>query len=118
MPFPCQLSRFTKPQATVKFTDIFTPQTERSAARTPKLPPTQPRSHREEGARSPECIRVASVLRHTLRRRVHVEPRKVHVHDLKSYCRGWGESKAEVKRLETHSSPARRGRRMLHALAG
>ena len=38
---------------------------------------------------SPECIRVASVLRHTLGRSVRVEPRKVHVHGLNAYCREW-----------------------------
>ena len=58
-------------------------------------------------ARSPECIRVASVLRHALRRSVHVKPRKVHGHGLKSYCRRREKAMQGVNRLETQTGPVK-----------
>lgn len=53
-------------------------------------------------ARSPECIGVASVLGHALRRGVHVKPRKIHGHGLKSYCRSGEKAMQAVNRVETH----------------
>lgn len=53
-------------------------------------------------ARSPECIGVASVLGHALRRGVHVKPRKIHGHSLKSYCRSGEKAMQAVNRVETH----------------
>lgn len=71
--------------------------------------PINPRHSRAGGnqeddgtqARSPECICVASVLGHTLRRGVRVEPRKVHGHGL--ILQKAGEKAMQgVKRVETH----------------
>lgn len=53
-------------------------------------------------ARSPEGIGVASVLGHALRRGVHVKPRKIHGHGLKSYCRSGEKAMQGVNRVETH----------------
>lgn len=66
-------------------------------------------AHAHTRTRSPECVSVASVLGHTLRRRVHVEPRKVHVRDVKSYCRG---EAMRGERLDVQTAP--RGAGLLH----